>query len=482
MFFNFFGDHQTDGLNNVYEELTSERYSDIAPDDPIDLRGVIGAPPSFSELADFRMRNVNRHGNEYVRKFIEEGNFVAMEVGQPKLHLDDDEAAEISVSEDSGDTDILKGLIETMQNAPNRQLFGFRSAMDKYWKDVRLLAGAMAYMLGLEDAGDDHVGSLLGFGGSFHNFDWGQYQSDFVEEEFQGGRNWSYVPFYNNGIIESDESISHSTGPTSIENNINNNALTNNPLANTAKEFAMLTGQELGDSMEELERYSEEEGVMDQSLLQSIQNALPLPGGGMAGLAIKMNLPDIWQDTNYSRQYNLRFKFTTPHGDPLSVYLNVLVPIAHILPLVTARQLAFSNTYIGSYILRIFSEGMVNIKLGMATNVSIERNQEAVSMDGLPTEVDVTVTITDLFPMLGLPYEMSWGSLAKSEGLMGYLGTLCGYNAAYYDIREAIDLQTTATFEDLVGQLRPTNISQRMRTRLDVQLQRAGQDLAQYIF
>ena len=445
-------------LENLNESVKEEVYTKFEHD--VNLQGLMGAPPCFSRLADFKTDN-NPYGNEYLRKFIEEGNFVAIEAGQPRLSISQDDYIEGAVDVE-GEEDIAAGLIDSIQQSTDGELFRFETAMDKYWRDVRYLTSTCAYMLGI----GDEIEALLGSENSvvlengFRTFDWGSYSSSFLEEHTDGSR--EYVTFYNDGIIEASENVSNSVGPTSIESNINNNAITNNPVANMMGEVAMLTGQDVGSAIDDIEDASGEDITQSRGVFRRVKDLFT---GGSSAMNIKMNLPDVWQDTNYSKDYNLEFKLTTPHGDPVSVYMNIIVPLCHLIPLISARQIGVSNSYIAGYILRIYCKGMVNLDYGMATNVSIRRNQESVSINGLPTEIDVTMTVTDLMPMLALPEEMSHNNIRDVVGLMGYLGTLTGFNTTYYTFGRSAQDFITRKWEDTLGKLRPSHIATATRER-----------------
>jgi hypothetical protein len=467
-----------DFLDSWYETMSTQIDDS---EQKINLQGLIGSPPVFSDYADAKTDRDN-YGSEYVRRFIEDGNFVAIEAGRPNIQIDSNDASK--ANGDSGDSaNIVKRLLNTLQDSDG-QLFTFETDMGAYWDDVQKIAGMTATLLGIEDIveqmGITSAGIDSDDNDGIHAFNWSYFRSQYLRDYASDGKgNWNFVTFYNDGIIETGESISHTVGPTSIERNINNNVVTNNPAANAAGEFALLTGQDIYDSLEDLGRHTEDSAIQDSSLWETMTNLFT---GGMAGLNIKMDLPDIWQDTQYSKDYNLKFKFTTPHGDPVSVWLNVIVPLAHILPFVSAREVGISNTYLGGYILRIFSEGMVNLNLGMATNVTIERNQKATNINGMPTELTVTVTVKDLQPMFALPANMSYGNIIKSTGLMSYLGTLCGYNSAYFDAIDRVGLSASATMSDLESVLSFAGIKTNFTTKSSIVLERATQNMLNRAF
>ena len=50
-----------------------------------------------------------------------------------------------------------------------------------------------------------------------------------------------------------------------------------------------------------------------------------------------MVFPEIWSDSKFSRSYTCEIKLVSPDPSPLSVYMNVLVPLFHLIALVGPR-------------------------------------------------------------------------------------------------------------------------------------------------
>ncbi|MCF7740889.1 MAG: hypothetical protein K9N00_03745, partial [Candidatus Marinimicrobia bacterium] len=229
-------------LDHWYETMAEQ----LDPDSEakINLQGLIGSPPVFSDNADVRTGKDN-YGSEYVRRFIEDGNFVAIEAGRPNMQLKKNTVSE-SEGDEGNSSSVVKRLLNTLQDSDG-QLFTFETDMGNYWEDVQKIAGMTATLLDIEDivesmglSGTDPEG---GDERGIHAFDWSKFRSEYLRDFASDGKNnWNFVTFYNDGIIETGESISHTVGPTSIERNINNNIVTNNSAANAAGEYALLTG------------------------------------------------------------------------------------------------------------------------------------------------------------------------------------------------------------------------------------------------
>lgn len=404
------------------ERLLNSMANQSSNHDTINLQGLIGAPPIFSTLADTKTTN-NPYGSEYVERFITEGNFVAFTCGKAKL-LPGEGTGQVStfiksLTSEGGEEDINK----ILKDYKNDKLFGFKNAMSEYWRYVDILAGISAKMMGVDTMARDVFDGVS----HFSEMHWGEFKSKFINYsmstkasgEGDTTKFWQYVPFYNDGIVESSEIIGNMVGQSSIEGMVNNF-----PGKQKLSEVSFLAGADVARDIEKMNT-----GATNESMDTGTMGALSgMMSGSVSSLAVNVALPDVWKDSSYDKTYNVKFKFSTPHGDPLSVYMNIVVPICHLLPLVSSRRINMSNTYTSPFVLRVFSKGMMNCDMGMATAININRHPEKVSIDGLPTEIDVTMTVKDLYALMNMPEKPSISGIIKTTGLMGYLGTLCGYN------------------------------------------------------
>jgi hypothetical protein len=64
----------------------------------------------------------------------------------------------------------------------------------------------------------------------------------------------------------------------------------------------------------------------------------------------RMVFPEIWTDSSFSRSYSCSMKLNSPYGNNLAIYLNIIVPICHLLCLTLPRE-NFNNMYYSPFIL-----------------------------------------------------------------------------------------------------------------------------------
>ena len=156
----------------------------------------------------------------------------------------------------------------------------------------------------------------------------------------------------------------------------------------------------------------------------------------------KLVFPEIWSDSSFSRSYNINLKLVSPDGDDLSIYLNIIVPMLHLLALVLPREASSSHGYISPFLVRAFYKGLFNVDMGIITDLSFNKGKEAAwTASGLPTIVDVSFTIKDLYnDMYMTNMDNMKHDMMDNIILMDYISNMCGVNINEVDIIRAIDL------------------------------------------
>lgn len=113
----------------------------------------------------------------------------------------------------------------------------------------------------------------------------------------------------------------------------------------------------------------------------------------------KMLFPELWQDSQFSRDYSVNVKFGSPDNDPLSIYLNIIVPLIHTVCL-AAPKYTGPNTYTAPFLVRAFYQGFFNVNMGIITDLSITKgNEGAWTYDNVPTTLELRISIKDLLEL-----------------------------------------------------------------------------------
>lgn len=453
----------------------------------IDITGVIGMPPRFSRYADCRMgyvadndkvtsidRTRNIYGRVYTENFIKMANLVALTPGVPDFMLgfgDGDKKtvltnlitldyAERNQNENAETIDVATDKIKQTTNVgkKGKTIFGFKEAWADYAEHARRLVIVAANMMNITD--DDLVNILdenecaaLGIVNGqkptsaliadmyneskyamsstlsqFYNT--GAAITDSSSKEDNSGihsQNLTYsnTILYNSGPIDSSESISNSVKSSFLENMINT------PATEMMKDMSFLLNAPIrtGESLQVFkDKTSGISSVVNFALGTIGLNGV---GGALSKMVTNIKIPKVFGDSSYSKQYNIKVKLSSPSADRMARFKYVLMPLMRLLPYCVPRQYGFyPDAIISPFLVQIYAKGLIACELGMVTAMQIERNVETAGLDGIPTELDVTFTVTELNPFLSIPFN-PLSSTASYDGYLmsgavSFLSTLTG--------------------------------------------------------
>lgn len=160
--------------------------------------------------------------------------------------------------------------------------------------------------------------------------------------------------------------------------------------------------------------------------------------------------PEIWQDSQYSKTYDIGLKLYSPYGDPLSIYNNIYHPLLCMLALALPRQLN-KQGYASPFLLKVFSKGWFSCDMGMVQSITINKggpsNKEWTD-EGYPLAVDVTLSIKDLYPTMMQTLGKVSDIYAYNTGMLEFLDCLASVEPGDVDYMLRIK---TSVFETLMG-------------------------------
>jgi len=84
---------------------------------------------------------------------------------------------------------------------------------------------------------------------------------------------------------------------------------------------------------------------------------------------MKTIYPELWSDSSYSKNINFNITFTSPYGDPLSIFKYVYVPFCALLCFALPRQ-ASENGYLSPFFVRADVPGIISSDLGIITDLT----------------------------------------------------------------------------------------------------------------
>lgn len=141
----------------------------------------------------------------------------------------------------------------------------------------------------------------------------------------------------------------------------------------------------------------------------------------------KMIYPKIYDRSESSMNYNFSITLTTPYGDPYNYYMNIIVPLLHLIALVAPRMVT-SNTVASPYLVQAYIPGMCTCQLGIISQMTITKNpnQKHVSVNGFPLTVKVEFTIEELYNAMSISPANDPASFFYNETLNDYLANIAG--------------------------------------------------------
>lgn len=141
----------------------------------------------------------------------------------------------------------------------------------------------------------------------------------------------------------------------------------------------------------------------------------------------KMIYPKIYKTSDSSMNYNFTINLSTPYGDIYNYYMNIVVPLMHLLALVAPRMVT-ANSVTSPFLVQAFIPGICTCQLGLISNMTVTKNKSghAVSVNGFPLEITVTFTIDELYNAMSISPANDPASFLFNETLNDYMANLAG--------------------------------------------------------
>lgn len=428
------------------------------------ITGVLGLPYQFLPNTDPRLvdsENSQYLGYEYAQRIIEKIPLLFLSPGKASFMTRYSKKEKKSILEkfltlNSGGS--KKGLDDLLDKAGRYYTFEYDTS--EYYKIVNPMCRIAARYLGIQD--------VIMNGTKLDNLNWANYTSSGIRSLGDFG-SFTSIPFYLDSETSISESITNSTTDSMISSGVNS-------VSDYARELRFLLGKDAGvDAIQS-----------DSEVMQNLQNVQDMIGrllGGNNFLSAltghlttvaaggKLLFPEIWSDSSFSRNYSCNFKFISPDPSPLSVYLNILVPLFHLMALVGARAVPDNpNGYTNPFLVRAIYKGFFNVDTGIITDMSITKGAECQwTPEGVPTSMDVSITIKDLYNNIALSATKSedWSyDTMNNTALMDYIANLCGVNAFSPEITRILDMWYVNNFENRVRDFFSTNIFTNFKSKI----------------
>ena len=439
----------------------------------LDLSGIIGMPPTYSLLADVRIteetlntalqgispvmpKNIdsyNIYGRAWSDKYIQFSNLVYMSPGVPEFlpALSDEDKKKIfsqftALSGESSEDS--KAVTDSTAKADSRlsTLFRFKDASADYGITFRAMYDAATAIFGIDrhtiaSYYDDFESKYMDSGANVNGLNhtgtlhYKMFNTDIsVGDGLESKQGFFATVLYNSGPIENSENMSNAVGEPMI------GGLFNNSKADLLREMSFLANSYMKDDKSAKSFAANGNSLLD-NVIAATGTAIGFGQGFAKQLSGHIKIPKIWKGSEYGKQFNINIKLISPSGDSISRFKNLVVPLLRLMPYFVPRQLAFTpDTVMSPFLVQMFAKGTIACELGMVTAVEINRNSDALTIDQMPTEIDVRFTVTDLSPFLSVPDGADDKGLfgkAYGSGMVLFLSAMAGVPLYRADISEA---------------------------------------------
>ena len=156
----------------------------------------------------------------------------------------------------------------------------------------------------------------------------------------------------------------------------------------------------------------------------------------------KMIYPKIFQKSESTMNYQFTIRLVSPYGDTYNYYMNIIVPLMHLIALAGPRMVT-ANTVSSPFLVQAFIPGMCTCQMGIISRLEITKNKSlhAVNVNGFPLEVEINLTIEELYNALSISPGNDPASFLFNETLNDYMANLAGLQPSvdtYTQQREAM--------------------------------------------
>ena len=421
---------------NIGALLTGDSDSDL--DFSTGLRGLWGMPYAFTDITDPIPGAITRntsdgqqwfYGRVFTETFLSDMPVLVITAGVPSFMT--------QASED----DKKIAMTAIMQNDPSKseeiaeyidgggiEYFTFKESMAEYYGYVNFMCRGIASFLNLGETnrtmsekfkrfflapflGNDIVKDPA-------KVNWQYYPKRKEINQFAGDSYANYIACYVDPNSSGGESMSNST-TQSVLSGINS-------LSDKSRDmgfmFAHLSGTDAkmftDDVNEKLTKDFAEDAMKDSNFSKRF-NAMVSSSAAVLKNGGKMIFPEIWSDSSYQKSFSVSASFHSPYGDPMSIFLHVLVPFVHLFCLAAPRQLGV-NGIMSPFLVRAYIKGEFCCSMGIVDSFSFKKGGQgdAWSLDGLPLSIEVDMSVNELYSSM---------SISRVENLSDALG-IAGMN------------------------------------------------------
>lgn len=225
-------------------------------------------------------------------------------------------------------------------------------------------------------------------------------------------------------MINGTESVSESFSNSSRESTLGS---TYNGLADASRvfHFDFAGGKLVNGALSSLVG-----GAVDtvKNLIGGMTDSLGISGmifGAISGS--KIDIPQDYAASSVSLpSARLKLELRTPYANPMSVFQDLMIPLAQCLALALPRSTG-TNTYGSPFLFEYFCRGRNTIRIGMVESLNISRGVANVkwTREGRPLGIDIDINIKDMSSIMHMP-------ISLTDNIVSYFSILDQANKIIY--------------------------------------------------
>lgn len=414
------------------------------------ISGIFGLPYQFSTIVDPVIENaasgksITNIGRKFSDKVFSVAPILFLTPGEPVFMDGYGRSAKSSMMEKLISSDILGGRDgNDSAEADEGRYYSFTSNFPEFKKYANVALRALALFMGIGNV-EIPIPGMDGRTCKLKNIDVEKFMNNSFTKLF-GSQ--CVLPFYLDAETSISESFSNSTTESMISQTVNG-------FSQTAREVQFIMGSKdyggvlnsIGSAVSDVGQNISSalgdvaEVVAGKNLMTRLTNELTtIVSGG------KIIFPEIWSDSEFDKSYDITIKLRSPDPDPVSIFLNIYMPLILLVTMASPHQIGnSSNSYESPFLVRATYKSIFTCDLGMITGLSITKGgQGNWNVMGQPTTADVTLSIKDLYGSMFISKRMG---LICNTAQMDYLATMAGV-----DLNEFEPARMVKLFAQILG-------------------------------
>lgn len=410
------------------------------------LNGIYGIPYQFPESVDSKLPG-STFGSIYADRIITRMPLLMMSPGKVDFMSSYSDGEKKSVVDalagvENGDATMLNSFL----SKPGKY-YTFKYDSKSYWEYVNAMNHACAVYLGI----DDVEVNINGVSGKLSTFHWEKASNSKFDSLLVSSQD--YVCFYTDADSSKTESFSNSTTESMLASKVND-------FSDIAKEIQFLVGSQTGKQLEWLkeENINNLDGIINDAADKWLGGSQLFKDVGKEFAVIatggKLIFPQIWSDSEFTQSFDVKIKLRCPCPNKVSWYLDICVPLNHLIAFTLPRtpkgdnligknfsEEPSANGYMTPFLVRAFYKGLFNCDMGIVTDLNISKGKEGSwTLDGLPSEVDVDMTIKDLYNVMCMTTEAQTTEFLNNSTFLNYMANSCGISINKPDLERSLDI------------------------------------------